>query len=244
MQNLDALYQVVAQGGRDDWFRRVRGAARSNVWTVLGTSAGDGARGQPPAVQLTISPRSGAVNFSSRAASALGGGLRDAQENGRRFVWVPLLLNGGREPHANGLWVDLEAREVWVFEPHGSDPAAAGQRACGFHNFYGRASYEAAMRRLVDDATKAAWGLVGVLAVYLPSDYLPPVWGQSLSDVRGRALGDRWCAAWCLLFFDAATRFGPTAIVDEWGGDDVGAHLIEAMRNHARWMRVHPQYLK
>jgi hypothetical protein len=232
---LDALYVSTSQGGRDAWFAAVRTAPRSDVWTVLGSTAPLGARGQEAAVELHIAERSRAVSFTRRAVSALGDGLRAAAAHGRRYVWVPLRLSGGPEVHANAVWVDLAAEEAYAFEPHGGDPSDAAHGRSGFRHFYDRSSYGDALQRLVGAAAAHA-GLPRALSLYVPDDYMPPAWGQSLT-------ADRWCALWCLLFLDGATRFGPTALVDAWAGAEYG-EVVEALRSAPRWMRVHAAYLR
>jgi hypothetical protein len=227
----DSRYVSLSQRGRDAWFYAIRAAERSDVWAVLASStAGDGARGQPPAASLSVGA-AGEVRMSRRAVSAVADSVAEARARGRRYVWLPILIVGneahGGERHANSLWVDLAKAEAWVFEPHGGDVDDARQ-AASFRHFYGRESYEECLHQLVGDE----------LALHVPHAFMPAVFGQALT-------GDRWCALWGCLFLDGATRLegGPAAFVAAWAGAD-RARIEGALATPAEWMVLHAQYLR
>ena len=49
---------------------------------------------------------------------------------------------------------------------------------------------------------------------YPPKAYQPPVFGQSLSNVRGAGKGDAWCAFWSTWFVLSSLRRHPQAFIE------------------------------
>lgn len=234
VKGYDERHYLTMYRQRDVCFARVNKDPESRVLALLGI-AETGARGAKPRLQATVTEGARRVLFPRRSAFTLTAAVAEAVEKGRSFLWLPLQLTAPEELHANAVWVDIAARRAILFEPHGSDAQHVGQRGCGWENFYISEQYFDAFRSLV------ATALPGFAAV-VPSDYMPPVFGQSLSNVRGAGRGDPWCMLWSLMFLHEVTADGgdPTKFVARItrlaadGG--LEAHVLTKLKTAAVWM--------
>lgn len=244
---LDQEYTVCAYAGRDAWFQVLRQEPTSIVWAALG-EATTGARGGRPRLHATIQQATRTVNFPLRTSSVIREALQETLANGRRFLWLPLMLTSSSEVHANAVFVDTESKTAVLFEPHGSDAQDARHAPCGFHNFYMSKQYFATFREIAQAALGAAWRVV------TPEDYQPPVFGQSVSGVLPTG-GDKWCTLWTLLFLERSSRGrrrgsrpsgqeGWRAFVEEVDGmgkaGGLRAFVIAQLRSRRDWMVAPP----
>lgn len=234
IKGLDDRHYITMYRQRDACFARVNRDASSGVLALLGV-AETGARGAKPRLQATVTEGARRVVFPRRAAFTLTAAAQEAVEKGRAYLWLPLQLTAPEELHANAVWVDITARRAILFEPHGSDAQHVGHRGCGWENFYVSEQYFDAFRSLV------AAALPGFTAV-VPSEYMPPVFGQSLSNVRGIGRGDPWCMLWSLMFLHEVTadRGDPAKfvarIVRLTADGGLELHVLSKLKTSTSWM--------
>jgi hypothetical protein len=227
------FYTPLKDRGRDDWFSRLRGNAACSVWPLLGEGA-DGARGARPRLQASVMTETRRVAFPRRAAGTLAAATADAIARGRQYLWLPLTLVANDDLHANAVWVNTHAKQVVLFEPHGSDAQHAGHEACGFQNFYVSEQYFDAFAALAGTALPD-------YEVVTPRDFQPAVFGQTCSDVRGPRQGDPWCGMWtCLFYAETLAGTSPRAFVADIeqraARGELRALVVERLKHWRTWM--------
>ena len=155
---VDSAYQSAVTRGRDAVFTRLSRDESSRVLGFLGKASGAiGARGREPLLHLSIDATSRLVQVPPRAVTALGDCLAAtfAAARSSRCVahaWIPIVLTAGSERHSNAFLVDIAARTIYLFEPHGSDPTDKGHAGTNFANFYNAPQYYSKVETLVQGA--------------------------------------------------------------------------------------------
>lgn len=117
------------------------------------------------------------------------------QYSDKKVVWINIYLRGDID-HYQALWIDQVRKHVYVFESHGSDLQNASQPT-DLYDYYDSENWHETVLGLLKNVFRAedSW------KISMPRDYLPAMFGQSVTRDPG-------CFFWPLWFFFNATRFG------------------------------------
>lgn len=129
---------------------------------------------------------------SKRASGTLVGGIRLARQHQVRYVitWLKL-TRSERDDHSNLLILDLAQNEMLWYEPHGSDLSLKAHPPAIAH-YYNSARMIELLHKVLSNVNEE---MHEQYTLVTPKDYLPPVWGQSITR-------DHFCSLWCILFLE------------------------------------------
>lgn len=201
-----------------DWMRRWQAAHPDVLHVILddiGSMGGKQLDERGSQILVSIAYKTREARVGMRSARSFAEKLLAAVTDAVPFVWVPIGLRAmGDDKHANALWIDLRELyggdgvvHIWHYEPHGGDAQDRRHDGCGFTNYYNTSTYSASMCEFLHRAVTEG-GLPFACVYHAPSSWEPPVFAQSVSDVKGRGKGDGWCAFHCFWFLLAATKDG------------------------------------
>lgn len=183
-------------------------------------------------LQLTIGDKLAVSSNlgTTRLVSRIRGGLDGCTQRQKRYCWFLIVLfRSGFHPHSNALFVDIERRESWLFEPHGSDPTHP-LHGDGFFHLYDAPQYFALFRDLMSKACPEG-------RFFSPADYQPGVFAQSVSGLcRAGEIADRFCVFWTLFFLVEATRSNPRSFVSRVKREQQDGALNEVASKALRYM--------
>ena len=242
----EALYHVVYMKGRTDLKDDLlRDGSKVSVRLVLNDEAtAIVACGKPPLLSFVIR-QTGLVDDLQNGRKGIPKltSIMEATHPGIRYIWVPIkLMKIGRlHTHSNAISIDNFEKTLHLFEPHGSNFAVQGHPAT-FQNYYHATSYY--------NSFKTEVGRLACFSgykIYVPTDYEPWVFGQSVSNVYPDTGADQWCSLWSLLFLVYSTKRSPAYFIEFVchlsTRKCLNTWLIHMLRTYKTWMTV-PELLR